>query len=76
LRTSETQIIVNPVAVSLASKQGLEVVEYLRKCSHEENRCVIIASHDERIIGYADRVLHLRDRELKQNNSASCNGDQ
>lgn len=49
---------------SLATRQGLEIVEFLRKCVVEENRCVIITSHDERIIPYADTVLHLRDGEL------------
>jgi putative ABC transport system ATP-binding protein len=58
-------IIADEPTGSLASKQGLEVVDFLRKCSHDENRCVIIASHDERIISYADRVLHLSDGELK-----------
>lgn len=58
-------IIADEPTGSLASKQGLEVVEFLRDIAHEENRCVIIASHDERIIGYADRVLHLSDGEIK-----------
>lgn len=49
---------------SLATRQGMEIVEFLRKCVVEENRCVIITSHDERIIPYADTVLHLRDGEV------------
>lgn len=49
---------------SLATRQGMEIVEFLRKCVAEENRCVIITSHDERIIPYADTVLHLRDGEV------------
>jgi putative ABC transport system ATP-binding protein len=50
---------------SLASKQGMEIVEFLKESSRDENRCVIIASHDERIIQYAGRVLTLSDGELK-----------
>lgn len=58
-------IIADEPTGSLASKQGLEVVDFLRRSSHDENRCVIIASHDERIVGYADRVFHISDGELK-----------
>jgi putative ABC transport system ATP-binding protein len=58
-------IIADEPTGSLASKQGLEVVEFLRYYAHEEDKCIIIASHDERIVGYADRVLHLSDGELK-----------
>ena len=50
---------------SLATQQGMEIVEFLKKCVHEENRCVIITSHDERIIPFADKVLHLQDGEVK-----------
>jgi putative ABC transport system ATP-binding protein len=49
---------------SLATRQGMEIVEFLRKCVVEENRCVIITSHDERIIPYANKVLHLQDGEV------------
>jgi len=42
----------------------MEIVEFLRKCVVEENRCVIITSHDERIIPYANKVLHLQDGEV------------
>lgn len=51
---------------SLATRQGMEIVEFLRKCVVEENRCVIITSHDERIVPYADKVLHLQDGEVKK----------
>lgn len=50
---------------SLATRQGMEIVEFLKKCVHEENRCVIITSHDERIIPFADKVLHLHDGEVQ-----------
>jgi putative ABC transport system ATP-binding protein len=58
-------IIADEPTGSLASKQGLEIIELLKKSSREENRCVVIASHDERIISLADRVLWLNDGEMK-----------
>lgn len=58
-------IIADEPTGSLASRQGMEIIDFLRKSSCEENRCVVIASHDERIVKYADRVLYLCDGELK-----------
>jgi putative ABC transport system ATP-binding protein len=58
-------IIADEPTGSLASQQGMEIVELLRKSCINENRCVIIASHDERIVKMADRVLYLSDGEMK-----------
>ena len=58
-------IIADEPTGSLASKQGMEIVELLKKSCSEENRCVVIASHDERIVSLADRVLCLSDGEMK-----------
>lgn len=52
---------------SLATRQGMEIIEFLKNCVREDNRCVIITSHDERIIPYADKVLHLQDGEVVTN---------
>ena len=49
---------------SLATQQGITIVQYLKEAVKTENRCVIIASHDERIKPFADRVLHLSDGEM------------
>ena len=57
---------------SLATQQGMEIIEFLKKCVHEENRCVIITSHDERIIPFADKVLHLHDGEVKTVDQVRC----
>lgn len=58
-------IIADEPTGSLATKQGMEIVDFLAKCSKDENRCVIMASHDERIVKYADRVMYLTDGVLK-----------
>ena len=57
-------IIADEPTGSLASQQGMEIVELIRKSCIDENRCVIIASHDERIVKMADRVLYLSDGEM------------
>lgn len=58
-------IIADEPTGSLVSQQGMEIVELIRKSCIDENRCVIIASHDKRIVKMADRVLYLSDGEMK-----------
>jgi ABC-type lipoprotein export system ATPase subunit len=58
-------IIADEPTGSLATQQGMAIVRLLHDSVRRENRCVIIASHDERISGYADRVLYLHDGILK-----------
>ena len=58
-------IIADEPTGSLATRQGMEIVDFLARSSRDENRCVIIASHDERIVKYADRVMYLTDGELR-----------
>jgi putative ABC transport system ATP-binding protein len=50
---------------NLASQQGMEIIEFLKNTCITEKRCVIIASHDERIVSLADRVHYLRDGEMR-----------
>ncbi len=49
---------------SLASRQGMEIIDFLKESAVKENRCIVMTSHDERIIAHADRVFRLRDGEL------------
>jgi putative ABC transport system ATP-binding protein len=57
-------VIADEPTASLASQQGFEIVKLLRTFATDENRCVVVASHDERIAQFADRVLRLRDGTL------------
>ncbi len=59
-------IIADEPTGSLASNQGMAIVSFLKDSVKTENRCVVMASHDERIAGYADRVFYLNDGMLKQ----------
>jgi len=54
-------IIADEPTGSLATEQGMNIVGLLKESALTEKRCVIIASHDRRIAGYADRVLFLND---------------
>lgn len=49
---------------SLDSENSQNIVEILRRLAHEENRCVIIVTHDPAVAEAADIVLHMRDGKL------------
>lgn len=50
---------------SLDSESTIAVLNIL-KCLSKENKCVIIVSHDDRVQKYADVVLKLEDKKLKE----------
>jgi putative ABC transport system ATP-binding protein len=46
---------------------GEQVVELLRAAAHERGATILVVAHDARIVPYADRVYHLEDGCLKEN---------
>ncbi len=59
-------LLADEPTASLDSKQGFEIIKILRSIAKEENRCVIAASHDLRLIEYADDIFRIEDGELKR----------
>jgi putative ABC transport system ATP-binding protein len=45
---------------------GEQVIELLRAAAHERASTILVVAHDARIIPYADRVFHLEDGRLKE----------
>lgn len=64
LVNSPSLIIADEPTGSLSTKQGIVIIEYLQRIVKERNCSLIIASHDERIIEYADEVFRLSDGNL------------
>lgn len=58
-------IIADEPTASLESSQGLQVIELLRNLARSGNRCVVVASHDQRLVEYADCVVRLRDGSIE-----------
>lgn len=58
-------ILADEPTANLDSHHGRETMRLLRQIAKEENRSVIIVSHDERIKEITDRVLWLEDGEFK-----------
>jgi putative ABC transport system ATP-binding protein len=58
-------LLADEPTANLDSKHGHEVVVLLRDIAREQNRSVVIVSHDHRIREVADRVLWLEDGRIK-----------
>ncbi|MCQ3977460.1 MAG: ABC transporter ATP-binding protein [Anaerolineae bacterium] len=58
-------ILADEPTANLDSQHGHETMRLLRRIAKEENRSVIIVSHDQRIKDIADRVLWLEDGQFK-----------
>ncbi len=58
-------ILADEPTANLDSKIGHEVMRLLRRIAKEQQRSVVIVSHDQRIKDIADRVLWLEDGQFK-----------
>jgi putative ABC transport system ATP-binding protein len=58
-------ILADEPTVNLDSHHGHETMRLLRRIAKEEQRSVIIVSHDQRIKDIADRILWLEDGTFK-----------
>lgn len=58
-------ILADEPTANLDSHHGYETMRLLRRIAKEENRSVVIVSHDQRIKDIADRVLWLEDGQFK-----------
>jgi len=58
-------ILADEPTANLDSKHGHEVVSLLRDLAKQQGRCVVIVSHDPRIVDVADGVLWLEDGRFR-----------
>jgi putative ABC transport system ATP-binding protein len=59
-------ILADEPTANLDSKIGHEIMRLLRQIAKEQQRSVIIVSHDQRIKDIADRILWLEDGQFKE----------
>jgi putative ABC transport system ATP-binding protein len=67
---SDPQVILadEPTA-ALDSHSGRTVMEMLRGLAHRHDRAVVVVSHDNRVLEYADRMVRIEDGRLSENSS-------
>ena len=58
-------IIADEPTANLDSKNGKTIIELLNTLAKEKNTTIILVSHDQRIVSYADRILWLEDGILR-----------
>ena len=51
---------------SLDSKRSVEVMELIRNLSLERNITVLMVTHDEDMLVYADRIVEMKDGKIKE----------
>ena len=57
-------ILADEPTAALDTHSGHAVMDLLRTLAHERDRSVVIVSHDSRMLGYADRIVHLEDGRI------------
>ncbi len=49
---------------NLDSQSGLEIMQLLKSIAHEDGRTVVVVTHNEEFIPFADRVVRIRDGRI------------
>jgi putative ABC transport system ATP-binding protein len=57
-------ILADEPTAALDSHTGKTIVEMMAKLAHDEDRAVVIVTHDNRLIDYADRIVRLEDGRI------------
>jgi putative ABC transport system ATP-binding protein len=59
-------ILADEPTASLDSQNGRVIIEMLRDLAHGQGRGVIIVTHDNRMIGLADRIIQIEDGRIRE----------
>ena len=57
-------LLADEPTAALDSTSGRNVIELLQSLSKEQDRAVVIVTHDPRVLDFGDRVLHLEDGRI------------
>ncbi len=63
-------LLADEPTAALDSTSGRAVIELLQRLARQHNRCVVMVTHDPRVLSYGDRILHLEDGRLLREESA------
>ena len=64
-------ILADEPTAALDSHSGRVVMDLLKRLAHERGRAVAIVTHDNRMLGYADRMVNMEDGRVVSDKSAS-----
>ena len=74
LVTRPKLVLADEPTAHLDSETGRQVLRLMRALTREDSTAYVVATHDPRVEGEADRVLHLRDGTLKPERSGERRG--
>jgi putative ABC transport system ATP-binding protein len=63
-------LLADEPTAALDSASGRMVIELLQRLAHGYGRAVVMVTHDPRVLGYGDRILHLEDGLLLREETA------
>ncbi len=64
-------ILADEPTCSLDTERAIEVVEILARETKDKEKATIMVTHDERLIGYCDKVYSMEDGKLTLNEEKS-----
>jgi len=59
-------IVCDEPTSALDRETGRRVMELLRKVALEEDRALVVVTHDERVLGFADRIARMEDGQVRR----------
>jgi putative ABC transport system ATP-binding protein len=63
-------VLADEPTAALDTHSGHVVMDLLRSLAHERDRAVVIVTHDNRMLGYADRIVQLEDGRIVDRDDA------
>jgi putative ABC transport system ATP-binding protein len=64
-------LVCDEPTAALDAKSGKTVMELIRKVAVKEDRTVIVVTHDNRVFGFGDRIIHMNDGLIEKVELAS-----
>jgi putative ABC transport system ATP-binding protein len=59
-------ILADEPTAALDSTSGRNVMEMMRELAHTHGRGVVVVTHDSRVLGYGDRIVHMEDGRISE----------
>ena len=64
LANKPKMILADEPTASLDAERGLSVMRVLRKIANEQGTAILVVTHDTRMIGEMDRIIHIQDGKV------------
>ena len=59
-------VLADEPTANLDSENAHEILKTMKKLNHELGTTFLFSTHDEKVMGYLDRIIHLRDGKIEK----------